>query len=131
MKKVFYSMALLATLSLASCGNKQNADDTAGVQDAVVVEESVTEVMADTAATPAENLEAAGENAEAALDETGDAVKGAADELKKKGEEGYDAAKEKGRAAVEAAKEKGRAAAANAKEKAADALQKGADKLRK
>lgn len=131
MKKVFYSMALLATLSLASCGNKQSAEDTSGVQDAVVVEESVTEIVADSANTPAENLQAAGENVKEAASEAGEAAEGAAAELKQKGKESLEAAKEKGREAVDNAKEKGRAAAATAKEKAAEALQKGADKLRK
>lgn len=128
MKKVIYTVAIMATLSLAACGSKQHAEDTTNAQEAVVVEEEVVSV--DTM-TPAEHAEAATEEVAAGAEQAGEAASETFDDAKQKGKEAVDAAKKKGKEAVDAATKKGKEVVKDAKTKAADAMQKGAENLRK
>lgn len=111
MKKIVLSMAAIAMLSLVSCGNKEEKDDTTGAVPAKVITD---EAVVEDTLTPGEEVTADIEELEIV---GGDAIKSEAELQKDNVEDLKNAAKDKYNEAKDAAKDKYNEAKENAKDK--------------
>ena len=128
MKKLVLALAVVFTLGMVACGNKEKAENENG-EEVPVVEEVVEEGVV--TETPQGDLEAAGEEVEAAAADVQNAAAQTTEEVKTKSQSKVQEVKEKAKEAVDNAAEKTADAIDGAAQTVADKAKETADKVKK